>query len=469
MTTTSRREPSGHVLIVAYWFPPVRGGGIPRPVKMAKYLQRMGWRVTVLTIEADGAEDPGLSVAPARVVRVRERDMRPALRTTASALRGVRQMWEKATRPGAGGAADADLIDLGFAEDESEIEASKIGWVTPAVKAALRIHDADPVDVAVVSLPPASSGTVGWFLNRLRKVPYVVEYRDPWTVGAFWTSDANGRRRADPATRTRYAATRKLEETLLRGAAAAVIVNGSRNVERLRASFPAAMRGKPAVQIRNGVDLEDIPAPPASRATGRLRVLHAGFFYYFHSPHHVIKAMRQIQETDPGVLKDVEFEFMGGGFPDALLKASEEWGIRDNLVVTSSRPYSESLRSMSEADGLLVVLPPLESYRDCIPTKIYEYLGTGHPVLAVVAKDGAVARLLEDVPNARVADNADPDALATGITEYLALLRQGEPSRTPDDEAPGAEHHYLHRAEELHELLGSVLTRNKNGNRGETS
>src|SRR5690554_3633079 len=39
------------VLIIAYLFPPIGGGGVQRALKMAKYLGEFGWEVHVLTVD----------------------------------------------------------------------------------------------------------------------------------------------------------------------------------------------------------------------------------------------------------------------------------------------------------------------------------------------------------------------------------------------------------------------------------
>src|SRR5690606_4050757 len=40
-----------NVLLISYSFPPIGGGGVPRPLKMAKYLGEFGWNVHVLTVD----------------------------------------------------------------------------------------------------------------------------------------------------------------------------------------------------------------------------------------------------------------------------------------------------------------------------------------------------------------------------------------------------------------------------------
>ena len=317
----------GHVLLVNYFFPPMTGGGVPRPVKMAKYLRRLGWTVTVLTVQALGRVDERLDVGDAaEVVRVHEWRLGALLRLAGGSVRLMRRGWERHARRHS---ADPTLLERGFAYEEHEIEASKIGWVLPAAWAALRTHHRNPINVTIVSLPPAASGAVGWLLRRIRGVPFVVEYRDPWTVGAFWTADADGRPRTDLPTRARFRLTSQLEATMLEGSAGSIIVNGEAHVGRLAAEFPVQTANKPIAHIRNGVDLEYVGHLPSSMPAPTLRLLHTGFFYHFYTPHHLITALRLVQCNNPKALVGLELEFMGDGFPEQLIRELESWGLGD--------------------------------------------------------------------------------------------------------------------------------------------
>jgi glycosyltransferase involved in cell wall biosynthesis len=445
----------GHVLLVNYFFPPMAGGGVLRPVKMGKYLHRLGWTVTVLTV-APSQMDERLNFPEFDgVVRVREWRMAALLRVVGDSVHVLRRGCERFAGLRTSGQT---LLERGFAYEEQEIQASKIGWVVPGVRAAMRIHRRHTIDIAIVSLPPAASGMVGWLLRRLQGVPYLVEYRDPWTVDAFWTTDADGRPRTDPVTRTRLWITSRLEATMLRGSAGSIIVNGREHVGRLTAKFSKETRHRPIAHIRNGVDLEDTERLGLGAPDPTLHLLHTGFFYHFYTPHHLITALRLVQRDHPEVLSGVELEFMGDGFPEQLALDAEAWGLGSFIRRRAAGPYSDALMAMHRADGLIAVLPPLDSDRDRLPTKLYEYLSTDRPIIAVAHVDGAAARLLDGVPDTIVADNTDQAAIATALVDFIALARRrrahGYP---PESRLRGEPHHYQERAVVLDAHLRHVL------------
>ena len=93
----------------------------------------------------------------------------------------------------------------------------------------------------------------------------------------------------------------------------------------------------------------------------------------------------------------------------------------EGLVV--SRPpvkYVESLRLMSEADGLLVIDSPAE-LSVFLPSKLIDYAGAARPVFGITPP-GAAARLIRQL-GGWVADPSDAGAVADTLKRFLAFLR----------------------------------------------
>ncbi|MEW6778148.1 MAG: glycosyl transferase family 1, partial [Bdellovibrionota bacterium] len=62
------------VLIIAYYFPPLGGGGVQRPLQWVRYLPENGWLPTVLTVEEgywSSRDEEGLRRIPPEVRVIR--------------------------------------------------------------------------------------------------------------------------------------------------------------------------------------------------------------------------------------------------------------------------------------------------------------------------------------------------------------------------------------------------------------
>jgi hypothetical protein len=60
-----------------------------------------------------------------------------------------------------------------------------------------------------------------------------------------------------------------------------------------------------------------------------------------------------------------------------------------------------------------------------VPGKLYEYFGTGRPILGLCPEGDARDWIRRD-PRSRVADPTDPEAITTALRELHAMWRHGE-------------------------------------------
>ena len=95
-------------------------------------------------------------------------------------------------------------------------------------------------------------------------------------------------------------------------------------------------------------------------------------------------------------------------------------------------PHAEMQRILAEADLLLLLAQrqPLQ-----VPNKLYEYLGTGVPILAIADADGETARMLRDVGGHYVVERDTADDIAAALRS--ALMAVGQPA------APATSHDLL--------------------------
>jgi glycosyltransferase involved in cell wall biosynthesis len=418
-------------------------------VKLTNHLVRVGWSVTVVSGRHEGATDPLLS-SLADVHAVTALEPRLLLAAVAGLDRAVARTTRamRLTAPG--------VLDPQFAIPEDELGVSRIGWVVPAVRLISRLARERPVNVIIATMPPAAAGVAASIAGKLLGVPVLLDYRDPWNAAPVVAYDETLARRRDPLIAMRLALSRLVESLMLRAASAVVIVNGRREIDRLRAQFTQATR-LPVHWIPNGIDLDDIrrTAPPPRRRD-RARVVHIGHFYSYRTPYYFLQGLRALVHSAHPPLPFF-VEFVGSGFPDALRNTLPRWGIDGLVQVTNTVSYPASLAAASDADIGLVLLPPLEPLTECIPTKLYEYIGCGCPVLAVVP-EGAAAELVRTTGCGLVADPADPASIATALAELLE-----RPAHT--NRVDAERFAWNRRAAEFERVLEDLVARHRTGSR----
>jgi glycosyltransferase involved in cell wall biosynthesis len=261
-------------------------------------------------------------------------------------------------------------------------------------------------DVVAATSPQFFAAVAGWLVGALRRVPFVFELGDIWPASIV----AVGALKQSLALRMME----RFELFLYRRAAsvAALTPAFKRNLTR-RGIDPS----KIAVVI-NGVDLDRYgPAardPDFSRAwgiEGAFVVGYVGTHGMAHGLANVLDAAERLRDRP-----EVRFMLVGDGAErDGLIRSAGERGI-DNVVFVPPQPKESMPVVWSVCDVALVHLRDLEAFTEVIPSKTFEAMAMGLPVL-LAAPEGEASRILaEDGAGVHVPAE-DPDALARAVKD----------------------------------------------------
>ncbi len=386
---------SRRALVVAYYFPPIGGGGVNRTVKVVRGLVASGWQVTVLSADrAAWPQDPdGLEAVPdaVRVVRLPNLDWGRVARARDGAI--------GAPGRGAGRLQRALVPDL------------QVGWSALAAFAAIPIARA--VDVVYTTCPPYSANAAGWLARRLG-VPWVADFRDAWTLYPP--------RLRFP--RWRRALERRLEAAVLRRADRVLFASAGVRDRYLRRAPSLEAR---SATVLTGFDARDFEGARGIRPPrGRLRIVHAGSALIDDRGDTVdafLSALRAWVERDPGVAQSTEVRFVGA---EPGLRARIAARGLEHLVSAHAAVPRARLASVLKRSHVCVYLSPTgANAADPIPGKLFDAAGAERPLFAL-APAGPVSDLVRRLGLGVVADPQDRDAIVARLAElHRCALRDG--------------------------------------------
>jgi glycosyltransferase involved in cell wall biosynthesis len=393
------------LLLISYYFPPLGGSGVYRALRLAKYLPRHGWAVTVLCARerVRALKDPSLlGEVPAGVRVARARSVEP--RTPLIALR----------RMGLPGLVRRIEPWLLVPDDHR-------GWVPFATARGRRVLRELRHDAVVSTAGPYSAHLVGLALRRRTGTPWVADFRDEWTTNPYL--------RDRYPTRWHRSWNRRLERRVLRAADRVTCVSAPW-LESIRSVAPGLDDATFAV-LPNGYDGEHFTGedPPLPE---RFRVLYAGTFYGHRSPEPFLEGARRAVESGRVPREDLEIVFLGHGSAGC----AEAPGLQGVLRAVEHRPYFESLEWMRDAALLLLVVPP-EGGIGNHTGKLFPYLAARRPILALAPADNVAADLVRGTRSGVVAPPDDPDAIAGALAVRYSAWRRGEGLPDQDREAIG--------------------------------
>ena len=242
--------------------------------------------------------------------------------------------------------------------------------------------------------PPSSAHLIGAALERRTGVRFVADVRDSWL--------ANPHRRYE---RRSVRAKRAVEERIARrvlGRADAITAVTPFIAREAAALAPPTT---PVRVVPNGSDFDDFDGL-AYTPGARLVVLHAGSFFGQRSPRPFLEALARARRS-------------ARSWPASSATcrpADRAWaldlGLGDRLEIDGVPPHRETLAAMKAADVLLLLVPRAGGRGlSILSGKVYEYLASERPVLALVPPEGAAADLLRATGAAWIADPDDPEAI----------------------------------------------------------
>ncbi|MFN5164234.1 MAG: glycosyltransferase family 4 protein [Pseudomonadota bacterium] len=267
------------------------------------------------------------------------------------------------------------------------------------------------IDVVVATSPQFFTAVAGWAVGLVRRVPFVFELRDIWPESI----KAVGAMKESLAIRL----LERVELFLYRRAARIVSVT-----ESFRASL--GRRGIDTAKIdvvTNGVDISRFSPRPRDEALAGSLGLEGCFVAGYvgthgmaHGLETLLQAAQRLAATPGG--DRIRLLLLGDGARKAALKTmAAEMGLR-NVVFVDSVPKDEVARYWSLLDVSVIHLRRTELFTTVIPSKLFECMGMGLPVLHGVAGESADIVRREDV--GVVFEPEDAEALARLLLERAA-------------------------------------------------
>jgi glycosyltransferase involved in cell wall biosynthesis len=395
------------VLIVAYYFPPMGMGGVQRPAKLAKYLPAFGWDPWVLTVKEvlyprfdpsllDGIRQSRIvrtdSLDPLRLLGRFGRRSGPSAGTRRGATAERLARWNRRLGPW------MNLPD------------PKALWVPFAFRRARKLVASRGIRVVLTTSPPHSAHWIGSLLKRTEGCAWVADFRDSWLGESF---DA-------VPTPLHRAANRKMLDGVLAGADRITAVS-----ETLVRDLQGRTDRKAGdfVHVPNGFDPEDFDVPAVTRKRNRFKVAYCGTVNAVHTPEPFLDGAGLALAARPELADVLELWFVGSVSGIDLPGMARLRGLDRMIRTTGYVPHAGSIGHMMSADLLLLTVPPGSS-GGVITGKLYEYLGSGKPVLAV-APDGEAEKLLRRLKRGPVVRPDRPRDVARALIDCHDQWKRG--------------------------------------------
>lgn len=235
-------------------------------------------------------------------------------------------------------------------------------------------------DVVVGTSPQFFCAVAAYLLSRVKGAPFVFEVRDIWPQSAIELGVLR--------SRLLIGALEAIERHLYRRAALIVPVAESTRAYLLDQGIaPDKIKVVP-----NGVDAQFLNAagitPQRLRARLNLQdkflVSYIGTHGMSHALDVVLGAAERLQADD-----HIHFLFVGEGAEKVRLKEQAAAANLRNVTFLDEQPRTELPAFYQASDVSLVPLKQLPLFKKVLPSKLFELMGTGCPIICSVAGEAA--------------------------------------------------------------------------------
>lgn len=361
------------VLIISYYWPPAGGSGVQRWVKFAKYLPENGWQPTIFT--PSNPEYPAIDHSLLSDVK--------SVKTITLQIFEPYSIFRKLT-------GSKNKVGAGFvSENESVGIAQKLAiwirgnlfvpdarrfFVNPAIKSLSELLKREHFDAIVSTGPPHSMHLIALSLHRKFGIPWLADFRDPWTQVYYFDDLKPG-----IWARKRH---KKLEKkTLTMASSVCVVSNGMAKEmsEIVHREFDV---------VTNGFDSEDfteterprneiftitysgtlLPSQYAETFWTKLSELSTHFDFK-------IDFFGRVDVTTRNIISDVNLD-----------SHSHFHGYVEHKIIVNR---------ISVSDCNLLILPNLPQSSHILTGKVFEYLAAKRPIFALGTPNSEVANLIE--------------------------------------------------------------------------
>ena len=274
-------------------------------------------------------------------------------------------------------------------------------YMVSAIIASLFVRK---VDVIVGTSPQFFTACAAYVASRLKFRPYIFELRDLWpetikAVGAMKNARA-------------IELLEKLELFLYRKSAKVISVTKSFKKNLISRGID----GSKIEIVTNGVDISQFTPRPKDEALTRQLGLEGKFVAGYIGTHglcHGLETLVTAAERLRGT--GIVFLFLGDGARKQFLRDMAAEKKLDNVVFIDSVPKAEVPRYWSILDVSVIHLQKAELFTTVIPSKLFESMGMGLPVLHGV--EGESADIVRD-------EHAGIPFEPENVDELVAALRR---------------------------------------------
>ena len=399
------------VLIITYYWPPSGGAGVQRWLKFTKYLRNYGWEPVVYTPENPEAPATDESLVP---------EVPEDIKVVKRKIWEPYQLYKRFI-----GQSKEEKVNAGFlSEKEKSGLAEKLSvwirgnlfipdarkyWIKPSIRFLTQYLKENPVDAIISTGPPHSMHIIALRLKKKLNIPWLADFRDPWTQIDFY----------DQLNLSRFADKKhhRLEKQVLENADKIVTVS------KTCATDLENIAERPVKVITNGFDQDDFENLNVGNSE-YFEIVHIGSINKDRNAVSFWQAVSELIKEQKNIASKLKIRLIGK-IDFSAKKSISEHKLDDFVEYIPYLPHKEAIRQGSSASILLLPLNNTPNAKGILTGKLFEYLALRKPILCIGPTDSDIATIIKETQSGSIFHFTDKAGIKSFLTNKYLKFKEG--------------------------------------------
>lgn len=401
-------KPTKKVLIITYYWPPAGGPGVQRWLKFVKYLPDFGI-------------EPIVYIPKNPTYPLIDEGLQKEVSYSTTILRN--NIIEPYSWASVFSKKNTKKISSGIIPDKKKQSAlqrlmlwirgnlfipdARVLWARPSVTYLSNYIAENKVDTVITTGPPHSLHLIGMELKNRLKVEWVADFRDPWTTIGYHKELKLTKKSAQKH--------KDMEKAVLNTADKIIVTSPT-----TKAEFEA-LTNKPVTVITNGYDVEKVAKEPLDE---KFTLAHIGSFLSERNPEILWQSLAELINENTEFKEKFELKLIGA-VSHEVLNTIEKYGLLGYANAMGYVSHDEAIAQQRKSQVLLLVEIDSPDTKCIIPGKLFEYMVSERPILAIGPEGADFAQIIKTTNTGTFVSYLEKEKLKTAITDCFKLFAEG--------------------------------------------
>ena len=395
-------------LIITYYWPPAGGPGVQRWLKFVKYLRDYDVEPIVYVPENPSypiIDESFLDEIPEGIEVIKQSINEP--------YKLAGKFSAKSTTISKGIIKDSKRQSFKeklmlFVRGNFFIPDARKAWVKPSVGFLMNYLSENGIDTIITTVPPHSLHLIGLQLKNKLNCKWIVDFRDPWTTIGY-----HKKLKLLPFTKSKH---KRLEARVLNTADQIVVTSPTTMSEF------EVITNKPIEVITNGYDVNSVNDFEMDK---KFTLAHIGSLLSERNPEILWKVLSDIARDDKVFQSQFQLNLVGA-VSNEILEALEVYDLSQFVNLVGYVSHEEAIKYQKQSQVLLLIEIDSEDTKCIIPGKLFEYMASNRPILAIGPEGSDIESVLTSTNTGTLYTYDAYQELRDKILGYFEAFRKGK-------------------------------------------